>query len=125
MVVRNDSDSSWNIIGALPEDRLVVDDGSETESPNPAPVEASLPNHTHTPTQPLSGAASSSQQDPNTLQGKKRRLLTFSPSPDGPSVKRLRTSGTSFDSQKMPCTDPASLRPDSSHPGWCADAGCR
>jgi E3 ubiquitin-protein ligase UBR7 len=101
MVVRDDPDSSWKIIGALPEDHLVVDDGSETEGQNPAPVEASLPNHTYTPTKPLSGAASSSQQDPDTLQGKKRSLLNLSPSPDGPSVKRSRTSGTSFGSQKM------------------------
>jgi hypothetical protein len=38
MVVRDDPDSSWKIIGALPEGHLVVDDGSETESQTPAPV---------------------------------------------------------------------------------------
>jgi hypothetical protein len=107
MVVRDDPDSSWKFIGALLEVHLVVDDGSKTESKNPAHVEASLPNHTYTPTQLLSGAASSSQQDPGALQGKKRSLLTFSPSPDGPSVKRSRTSGTSFGSQKMCCAPTA------------------
>jgi len=50
MVVRDDPDSSWKIIGALLEDHLVVDDGSETESKTPLiwKRRSRITPHTHT-----------------------------------------------------------------------------
>jgi E3 ubiquitin-protein ligase UBR7 len=72
-------------------------------------VEASDPDHTHThtATQSLSGGVSPPQPDPDTLQGMKRKLVNSCPSSDGPSLKRLRTSGTSLDSSQKACLAPA------------------
>jgi len=97
MVVRENPDSSWSIIGALQEDDLVVDDpvverGQEAESDIPtATVEKLDSERTHTPTRPLSGDGSSSSSNTGAFQGKKRTL----PSVGGPSTKRSRTFGPS------------------------------
>jgi E3 ubiquitin-protein ligase UBR7 len=109
MVVREGPDVSWKVIGALQESDLVVDVGSEAEGKIPARVEAPDPDHahTHTATQSLSGDASPPQPDPDTLQGMKRSLLKSCSSPDGPSVKRLRTSGTTLDPSQRTCLAPA------------------
>ncbi|KAI9465800.1 hypothetical protein BJY52DRAFT_1242643 [Lactarius psammicola] len=80
MVAREDPDSSWNIIGALQEDDLVVDDpvveqSQEAESDIPtANVEAFDPEGTHSPTR--SGDDSPSSSNTDAVQGKKRTLPT-------------------------------------------------
>ncbi|KAH9965305.1 hypothetical protein BC827DRAFT_1265323 [Russula dissimulans] len=107
MVVREDPDSSWRIIGALQDDDLVVDDGPGEKGKNPAGVEASDPNHTPVPTQPPLEIPSSPQPELDPVQGKKRSLLNSFPSADGPSVKRSRTSGTSVDFSQKACVAPA------------------
>lgn len=106
MVIRESSDSPWKVIGALQEGDLDVDNSLDAEGKFPAHVEAPDPNPTDTPTQPLSGVAPLPHPDPDTLQGKKRCLLNSSPSTDGPSSKRSRTSETSFDSSQKACLAP-------------------
>jgi E3 ubiquitin-protein ligase UBR7 len=107
MVVREDPDSSWKIIGALQEEDIVVDDDPTAEATISAHVGISESNHSCLPIQPLSGDASPSQLDHDTLQGKKRSLIDPSPPADGPSMKRSRTSGTSSDSSQKVCLAPA------------------
>jgi E3 ubiquitin-protein ligase UBR7 len=109
MVVRDDPGSSWKAIGVLQEGDLVVDVGPEAEEKKPARSEASDPDHanSHATTQSLSEDTSPSQPDPDTVQGKKRSLVNSSPSSDGPSVKRSRTSGTSVDTSQRACLAPA------------------
>ncbi|KAI0001138.1 hypothetical protein BJV77DRAFT_1057924 [Russula vinacea] len=87
MVVREDPDVSWKVIGELEDGDVVVDVGPEADGRIPAHVEASDPDHTHThpATQSSSGGASPPQPDPDTLQGRKRSLVNSS---DGPNVKR-------------------------------------
>jgi E3 ubiquitin-protein ligase UBR7 len=109
MVVRDGPESSWKVIGVLQEGDLVVDVGPEAEEKFPARLEASDPDHVHghATTQSLSEDTSPSQPDPDTVQGKKRSLGHSSPSSDGPSVKRSRTSGTSVDTSQRACLAPA------------------
>jgi E3 ubiquitin-protein ligase UBR7 len=109
MVVRDGPESSWKIIGVLQDDDLVVDVGPESEEKISACSEASDPDHAHAhaTTQFLSEDASPSQTDPDTVQGKKRCLANSSPSSDGPSAKRSRTSGTSVDVSQSSCLAPA------------------
>ncbi|KAH9050187.1 hypothetical protein EDB84DRAFT_1449596 [Lactarius hengduanensis] len=104
VVVREDPDSSWNVLGALPKDDAVVEPSQEAESDIPtASVEAPDPEETHTPTRSLSGDDSSSFSNTDAVQGKKRTLPT-PPSIGSPSAKRSRTFGPS--SQKL-CREPA------------------
>ena len=111
MVVREDPDSLWNVIGALQEDDLVVDDpvierGQDAESDIPtAGVEQLDSERTHaaTPTSSLSGDGSSNT---DALQGKKRTLPT-PPSIGGPSTKRSRTFGPSSNLPQKHCQAPA------------------
>ena len=107
MVVRDSPESSWKVIGVLQESDIVVDVSPEAEEKIPACSEASDPEHAHVITQSLSEDASSSQPDPDTVQGKKRSLANSSHSSDGPSVKRSRTSGTSVDTSQRSCLAPA------------------
>lgn len=109
MVIRDDPESSWKVIGVLQEGDLVVDVGPEAEEKIPAHPEASDSDHAHTlaTTQSLSGDTSPSQPDPDTIQGKKRSFINSSPSSDGPSVKRSRTSETSVDTSQRACLAPA------------------
>ena len=99
MVVREDPDSSWNVIGALQEDDLVVDDPVAERSQEEESLETDIPtpsvevSDSDTPTRSLSGG-SSSFSNTDAFQTKKRTLPT-PPSIDGPSVKRSRTSGPS------------------------------
>lgn len=110
MVVREDPDSSWKIIGALQDDDLVVDDpvaerSQEVESPEtdiPTPSVEVLDSDIHTRSL-IGGSSSSSNTD--VFQTKKRTLPT-PPSIDGPSVKRSRTFGPSHPSQKLCQTPP-------------------
>ena len=111
MVVRDGPESSWKVIGILQEEEgdLDIDAGPEAEEKIPARSEASDPGHTHAhaTTQSLSEDASPSQEDPDTVQGKKRSLADSNPSSDSPSVKRSRTSGTSVDTPQRACLVPA------------------
>ena len=97
MVVREDLNSSWKVIGALQEDDLVVDDpvverSQEAESDIPTPsVEQLDSERTHTPTGSLLGDGSSNT---DAVQGKKRPL-PIPHSTGGPSTKRSRTFGPS------------------------------
>jgi E3 ubiquitin-protein ligase UBR7 len=129
MVVRDDPDSTWNVIGALQEDDLVVDDPVaersqavelvETDIPTPS-TEVPDSERTLTPTRSLSGDGSSSSSNADALQTKKRTLPT-QPSISGPSVKRSRTFGPSNPSQKL-CQAPA---PNSSAQAIFAQDGTR
>lgn len=106
MVLRDDPDSSWNIIGALQEEHQVAGDpvaerSQEMETDIPTP---SVEVPADTPTQSLSGGPSSSLTT-DTFQTKKRTLPT-PPSIGEPSVKRSRTFGPSHPSQKL-CRAPA------------------
>jgi len=106
MVLRDDPDSSWNVIGALREEYLVVDDpvaerSQEVETDIPTP---SVEVPEDTPMQSLSGGSSSSSTT-DAFQTKKRTLPT-PPSIGEPSVKRSRTFGPSHPSQKL-CRAPA------------------
>lgn len=103
MVVRDDPDSSWGIIGALQEEDLAIDDGPAAEGTISETPES---NHTRPPIQPLSGDISPPQPDHDTLQGKKRSLSNPPPPADGPSVKRSRTSEMSLDSSQKVCLAP-------------------
>lgn len=105
MVVRDDPDSSWGIIGALQEDILVTDDGPAAEGTTSAHMETPEPNHLRPPIRPLSGDISPSQPDHDT-QGKKRSLSNPPPPADGPSVKRSRTSEISLNSSQKVCLAP-------------------
>jgi E3 ubiquitin-protein ligase UBR7 len=109
MVVRDDPESSWKVIGVLQEDDLVVDVGPEAEEKIPVRSEAPDPDHSHAQatTLSLSEDASPSQTDSDTVQGKKRSLANSIPSSDGPSVKRSRTSRTSVDTSQRACLAPA------------------
>jgi len=107
MVVREDPDSLWTIIGALQDDDIVIDDGPGAKGKSPADVEAPDPNDTSIPTQPPLEGTSSPQLEFDAIQGKKRNLLNSFPSDDGPSAKRSRTSGTSVDSSQKACLVPA------------------
>ena len=109
MVVRDDPDSSWNVIGAPQEDDPVAERCQEVE-----PVEIDIPTPTveipdsemaHTPTQSLPGDGSSSSSYTDALQTKKRTLPT-QPSISGPSAKRSRTFEPSHPTQKL-CQAPA------------------
>ncbi len=110
MVVREDPDSSWNVIGALQEDDLVVDDpvveqSQEAESDIPtASVEALGSEGTHTPTR--SGDDSPSSSNTDAVQGKKRTLPT-PPTIGGPSAKRSRTFEPSSHPPQKFCQAPA------------------
>jgi E3 ubiquitin-protein ligase UBR7 len=107
MVVRESPDSSWKIIGALAEDDPVEVDGPGPESNvSPGRVEQSDLEHMHTPTHSLSEDTCPSSSHADTLQGKKRSLFNSSPSADGPSVKRSRTSGMSSESPQRACLAP-------------------
>jgi E3 ubiquitin-protein ligase UBR7 len=106
MVVRQDPDSSWRIIGGLQEEILVIDDGPDAEGTISAGVKTSDSNHTCPPIQLLTGHATP-PPDHDTLQGKKRSLINSSPPADRPSVKRSRTSETSPDSSQKVCVAPA------------------
>jgi E3 ubiquitin-protein ligase UBR7 len=92
MVVREAPDDSWKIIGALAEENPVEVDGLEAASnAPPAPVEQ--PDlEMHTTTEPVSEDTCPPLSH---AEGRKRSLLSSSPSADGPSVKRSRTSGMS------------------------------
>ena len=91
MVVREAPDSSWKIIGALAEENpvQVQVDGLEAASiAPPAPVEQPG-SEVHTTTEPVS---EDTYPGLSHAEGRKRSLLSSSPSADGPSVKRSRTS---------------------------------
>ena len=107
MVVREDLDSSWKVIGALQEDDLVVDDpNQEAESDIPtASIEQLDSERTHTPTGSPSGDASPSSSNTDAFQGKKRTLPT-SPFIGGPSTKRSRTFGPSSHPPQKLCQAP-------------------
>jgi E3 ubiquitin-protein ligase UBR7 len=95
MVVREIPDSSWKIIGALAEENPVQVDGLEAASnAPPAPVEQP-DSEMHTTTDPVSDDTCPPLSH---VEGRKRSLLSSSsPSADGPSVKRSRTSEMSCD----------------------------
>ena len=105
MVVRDGPDSSWGIIGALQQDDVVIDDVPPADNTS-ARAETSEPKHTGTHVSSPSGGVSPPQPDHNSPQGKKRSLLNPSPPADGPSVKRSRTTGTTFDSSQQACSAP-------------------
>jgi E3 ubiquitin-protein ligase UBR7 len=106
MVVRESPDSSWKIIGRLAEDNPVDVDGPGAIS-NVQPVRVEQPGSEHTnSTEFLSENTCSSRSDADTLQGKKRSLFDSSPSADGPSVKRSRTSGMSGELPQRACLAP-------------------
>ncbi|KAH9067928.1 hypothetical protein EDB87DRAFT_1586233 [Lactarius vividus] len=103
MVVREDPDSSWNVLGALPTDDPIGEPSQEAESDIPTvSVQAPDPERAHTPTRSLSGDDSSSSSNTDAIQGKKR-TLPRPPSIGGPSAKRSRAFGPS--SQKL-CQKP-------------------
>jgi E3 ubiquitin-protein ligase UBR7 len=106
MVVRDNPDSSWGIIGALQEEDLVIDDGPAAEGTIPAHMETPESSYTRPPIRPLSGDVSLPLPDHDTLQGKKRSLSNPPPPADGPSVKRSRTSETSLNSSQKVCLAP-------------------
>jgi hypothetical protein len=107
MVVREDLDSSWNVIGALQDDDLVVDDPAESDIPTASSTQQQLDSErTHTPTGSLSGDGSPSSSNTDTFQGKKRTLPT-PPSIGGPSTKRPRTFGPSPHLPQKLCQAPA------------------
>jgi len=118
--------SSWNVIGALQEDDLVVDDPvasaersqeEETDIPTPT-VEVPDSERTHTPTRTLSGSGgSSSSSNTDAFQTKKRTLPTPL-SISGPSAKRSRT----FEPSQKLCQAPA---PNSLAQGIFAQDGTR
>ena len=103
MVVRDGPDSPWGIIGGLQQDNVVIDDVPPADNTS-ARAETSEPKHTGTHVSSPSGV-SPPQPDHNSPQGKKRSLLNPSPA-DGPSVKRSRTTGTTFDSSQQACSAP-------------------
>ena len=107
MVVREGPNSSWEIIGALKDDNPIEEDRPEAEGNVPsARVDHSDSEHAHIPTQSLSEDTRPSHPQADTLQGKKRSLHIPSPSADGPSIKRSRTSELPSDSPHKACLAP-------------------